>query len=135
MNKALLKSIGAITAGFVLVVIISVLTDLLLIKTGLMKQPFDLNAAWFIIFVIFYRCLFAASGAYITAKLAPGKPMLHAMMGGAIGFVLSIIGAVAMWDQPPHWYAISLIITALPSAWLGGWLFLQRSKTRQGSVQ
>jgi hypothetical protein len=132
MNKAILKSMGAILAGFVLVVIISILTDLTLVKTGLMKQPFDLNSSWFVIFVIFYRSLYGTIGSFLTAHLAPNRPMEHSMVGGFIGFGISIVGAIAMWDTPPHWYAISLIVTALPSAWLGGKLFVSKTKIDDG---
>lgn len=128
MNKNILKSIGAILAGFVLVVIISILTDIILMQTGLMKLPLDLNPVWFIILVVFYRSLYATIGSYLTAKLSPDNPMRHAMIGGIIGFAVAIIGAIAEWDKPPHWYPISLIITALPSAWLGGQLFINKSK-------
>jgi len=120
MNKNILKSIWAILAGFLFVVVLSVATDMLLEKTGLMKMPFDYNAGWFIVLVIGYRSLYGITGSYITASLAPSRPMRHAMIGGFIGFVLSIIGAIIMWDKPPHWYAISLIVLALLSAWLGG---------------
>lgn len=129
MNKSILKSIGAILAGFFLVVILSIITDLVLEKTNLMKRPFDQNPAWFIIVVIGYRSLFGVIGSYLTARLAPGQPMRHAMIGGAIGFVISTIGAVVMWDTPPHWYAIALIITALPCAWLGGKIYLNKPRT------
>jgi len=130
MKRTFLKSIGAILAGFLLVGIISTLTDLVLVKTGIMKQPFDLNSFWFIIFVIFYRSLFTTFGSLLTARLAPNKPMRHSMIGGTIGFVFSILGAIAMWDKPPHWYAISLIIIALPCAWLGGQIFLNKFSTK-----
>jgi len=93
-----------------------------------MKQPFNLNFSYFIIFVIFYRSMYGTIGSFLTARLAPNRPMRHSMIGGLIGFVISIIGAIAMWDTPPHWYAISLIITALPCAWLGGKLFLSKTK-------
>ncbi|QEC66800.1 hypothetical protein FRZ67_05595 [Panacibacter ginsenosidivorans] len=66
------------------------------------------------------QCLWNSGPIYITAVLAPAKPMRHAMIGGFIGFVLSIVGAIVILDKAPHWYAISLIILALPSAWLGG---------------
>ena len=128
MNKNTLKSIGAILSGFLLMVITSIMTDLTFVKTGLMKQPFELNSSWFIIFVIFYRSLYATIGSFLTTRLAPNRPMLHSMIGGSIGFALSIIGAIAMWETPPHWYSISLIITALPCAWLGGQLFLTKAK-------
>ena len=130
MNRTAFKSIWAVLAGFIFVVIISITTDLILVKTEIMKQPFDLNSSWLIIFVIFYRSLFATIGSFLTAKLAPEKPMRHSMIGGAIGFIISIIGAIAMWDKPPHWYAISLIITTIPCAWLGGQLFLNKRKAK-----
>jgi uncharacterized BrkB/YihY/UPF0761 family membrane protein len=120
MNKTTLKSIWAILAGFIFVVAISIITDLILEKTGIMKQPFDENSWIFIVFVILYRNVYGVIGSYITAKLAPNLPMRHAMIGGFIGLVLATIGAIVMWHIPPHWYAISLIILALPSAWLGG---------------
>jgi hypothetical protein len=130
MNRTILKSTGAVLAGFVFVVILSILADLVLVKTGLMKQPFDLNSFWFIIFVILYRCLFATLGSYLTAYLAPDRPMRHSMIGGAIGLAMGIIGAIAMWNQPPHWYPITLIITALPCAWLGGQIFINKIRTK-----
>ncbi|MES2796116.1 MAG: hypothetical protein V4683_09130 [Bacteroidota bacterium] len=128
MNKNILKSIGAVLAGFVLVVILSIATDLILVNTGIMQQPFHLNSSMFIVFVVLYRCSYSIIGTYLTARLAPNKPILHAMIGGVIGLILSIVGAITMWDQPPHWYAIALIITALPCAWLGGKIFITSKK-------
>src|SRR4051794_26420506 len=92
MKKNLLKSTLAIIAGFIFVVIASILTDMVLIKTGLMKQPFYLNTTSFILFVIFYRCLYGTTGSYLTAKLSPNKPMKHVLIGGVIGFIISILG-------------------------------------------
>ena len=43
-----------------------------------------------------------------------------ALILGGIGVALSTMGAVAMWNEPPRWYPISLIVFALPCAWLGG---------------
>ncbi|NOU20026.1 MAG: hypothetical protein HOO91_20905 [Bacteroidales bacterium] len=130
MNKTILKSIGAVLAGFIFVAVISIATDVVLTKTGIMKQPFDLNGPWFIISVIFYRSIYTTVGSLLTARLAPNKPMRHSMIGGAIGFVISIIGAIGMWDKPPHWYGIALIIIALPCAWLGGQLFVTKFSTK-----
>lgn len=127
MNRIILKSIGAIVAGFLLVVILSMLTDFVLEKKSLMQQPFNQNPSWFIVLVIFYRSLFATMGAYLTAKLAPSRPMRLAMIGGAIGFIISIAGAIVMWDNPPHWYGISVAATALPCAWLGARIYLTKT--------
>jgi hypothetical protein len=69
-----------------------------------------------------YRTVSGVVGSYITAWLAPGRPMGHALMGGLIGVVLSTLGAVVTWnrDLGPHWYPLALIATAMPTAWLGG---------------
>jgi uncharacterized BrkB/YihY/UPF0761 family membrane protein len=125
-EKNILKSIWAVVAGFLTTVILSILTDQILEKTGLMKIPFDSNSNGFIGFVILYRTIFGLLGSYITAALAPNKPMRHVMIGAFIGLLLAILGTIAQWDVPPHWYPITLIILALPTAWLGGKL-----RTRQ----
>jgi uncharacterized membrane protein YccC len=59
----------------------------------------------------------------VTAKLAPHGPMLHSMIGGVLGFVVGVGGAVVTWNREaefgPHWYPVALILIALPCAWLG----------------
>ena len=71
-----------------------------------------------------YRTVYGIAGSYVTARLAPDRPMQHALAGGAIGLVLSIVGAVATWNAGPafgpHWYPVALIVSALPCAWAGG---------------
>ena len=89
MNKQILKVIWAVVAGFLFVVIISIATDMILSKTGLMKQPFYENASGLILCVTMYRFIYQVVGSYLTARLAPDKPMRHAMIGGFIGLALS----------------------------------------------
>jgi hypothetical protein len=71
-----------------------------------------------------YRCIYAVIGSYTTARLAPDRPMQHALAGGVVGLVLSIVGAVMAWNKVatlgPHWYPLALVVTALPCAWVGG---------------
>ena len=60
--------------------------------------------------------------------------MGHALLGGAIGMALGTAGATATWNKGlgPHWYPLALIVTALPSAWVGGKLRelqMRKSKT------
>jgi hypothetical protein len=56
--------------------------------------------------------------------------MMHAMIGGFLGFLLSVVGAVATWNRSaefgPHWYPVTLVVLALPCAWLGGKLYERR---------
>src|ERR1041385_7095126 len=68
------------------------------------------------------RIVFAIFGSYIVARLAPNRPMWHALVSGGIGVGVSISGAIATWNSNlgPHWYSIALVVTALPCAWIGG---------------
>lgn len=127
MKKETLKSIGAIVAGFAILVILSIVTDSILEKTGIMKtEPFNENPVWLISIIILYRTIFNTFGCYLTARLAPNKPVRHAIILGVIGVVLTIVGLIAMWDIPPRWYPISLIVLTLPAAWLGGKMAIKK---------
>jgi hypothetical protein len=115
------RSIGAVAAGFATAFVLSVITDVILEQTGIMKmEPFSDNAAWLIMVIIASRTVYNGVGCYITARLAPARPLRHAMTLGWIGLVFSIAGTIAMWDTPPHWYPVTLIILTLPVAWVGG---------------
>ena len=127
MKKETLKSIGAVVAGFFALVILSVIADSILEKAGIMKtDPFVENPVWLIVIIILYRTIFNTFGCYLTARLAPNKPMTHAIILGVIGVVLTVVGLVVAWDIPPRWYPISLIILTLPAAWFGGKMAIKK---------
>jgi hypothetical protein len=67
------------------------------------------------------------AGAAVGIALSLGTD-LHAMIGGLLGLIVSTLGAVASWNRGPafgpHWYPVALIITALPTAWIGAKLRL-----------
>ena len=39
-----------------------------------------------------YRLVISIAGAYLTAKLAPQRPMKHALILGGVGVVLGLVG-------------------------------------------
>lgn len=129
MNKQILKSIGAIVAGFALGATLSIGTDFLFDKLRIMSmENFKDNSISIILLVIIYRFIFNMAGCFLTAKLAPKNPMKHCIVIGIIGTVLSILGSFTMWDKAIPFYNIAIILISLPSAWLGGKLFLLNNK-------
>jgi len=79
-----------------------------------------------LVLALSYRVVIQVFGCYLTARLAPQAPMRHAIILGIVGFVLSTAGAVATisaGNMGPAWYPIALVISSLPCAWLGGWLY------------
>lgn len=120
------RSIWAVLAGFLVVVGLSIATDTALHKAGIYPELGKRMSDRLFVLATAYRTLFGVLGSYVTARLAPGKPMKHAMIGAAIGTVIAMVGALVTWnkDLGPHWYPIALILTAFPTAWMGAKLRL-----------
>jgi hypothetical protein len=118
------RSFLALFAGFVLVVALSILTDVILHAAGVYPPLGQPAPDGLLALATIYRTVFGVAGSYLTARLAPFAPMGHALTGGVVGLVLSMIGAVATWGHPEkfgaHWYPVALVILALPTAWVGG---------------
>jgi hypothetical protein len=116
------RSIGALFAGFVAVVVLSLGTDMALHAAGIFPALGQRMSDALFVLATAYRTVYGVVGSYVTARLAPNRPMGHALVGGLIGVALSTLGAVVTWNRAlgPHWYPLALIATAMPTAWLGG---------------
>jgi len=79
-----------------------------------------------------YRIAIGIGGAWLTARIAPARPMKHAMILGYVGVVLGLAGVVATWnlDLGPRWYPILLVVLAVPQSWIGGKIYETRSGAR-----
>ena len=132
-----LRSLGAILTGIVVIFVTSTATDLVLHQTGVFPPPGQAMAAGLWLLATVYRCVFAVFGCWLAARMAPDRPMWHAMLLGIVGFVLSTLGTVMTWSMGegfgPKWYPISLIVTSVPCAWLGGKLASKRALPSAGS--
>jgi hypothetical protein len=114
-----LRSIGAVAAGLLAIVVLSTAVDGVLHATGIYppfpeRMPDELFAL-----ATAYRIVFGIAGSWLTARLAPRKPLEHALALGAVGTVLSVAGAVAMWAYGPAWYSLAIIAISFPCAWMG----------------
>jgi hypothetical protein len=122
------RSIVAVLAGFIAVVVLSIGTDVLLHAVGVyppMDQPKMFTTPLLLIATV-YRLAYAILGGYLTARLAPNRPVGHALALGVVGLVVSVAGAIVMWGVSPAWYPLALVVTAVPSSWLGGVLSQRR---------
>lgn len=134
--KNILRSIGAVLAGFIIIVITHTGTDAILENTGVLPKGNLFVSPGLILLVIGYRAVFSLIGCYITAWLAPHSPMKHALALGGVGMLLSTAGAIATANMNlgPAWYAWTLVAISLPIAWLGGKLYELRSHRSQQRV-
>ena len=130
------RSIGAVVAGIVAGVILSLGTDIVLHAIGVFPpwgQPVGDKP---LLLATAYRTVYSIVACYIAARLAPERPMTHALAGGVVGLVVSIVGTAVTWNKGPafgpHWYPLALIVLAMPCAWAGGKLRETQLQERAG---
>lgn len=118
------RSVGAVIAGIVIGIVLSLVTDYVMQKLGYLPPLGRPASSGALAVATVYRTAYGVISAYVCARLAPGRPVMHAMVLGFLGFVVSVIGLVATWQHAdiygPHWYPVLLVILALPTAWGGG---------------
>jgi multisubunit Na+/H+ antiporter MnhB subunit len=123
-SNTTLRSIGAVVAGMLVGIVLSIATDALIHAIGYFPPIGQPLSSGPLIPATIYRAIYGVIGAYVTARLAPNRPMLHAMVLGILGLIVCIAGAIFTWNRGPafgpHWYPLALVVLALPTAWLGG---------------
>ena len=127
-----LRSAGAVLAGLATNAVLASATDMLLVATAVFPSLRDFgNPASFsdsmLALALAYRTLYGVLGCYITARLAPVRPMAHAVALGCVGIVIGVVGAAATWDTWTHWYSLAIIAVTLPSSWLGARIRLAKT--------
>lgn len=123
-SRRLGRSIVAVLAGMAVAIVLTLVTDLVLRKLHVFPPLGERVPDRLLALATGYRFVYGVVASYLTAYLAPYRPIAHAMIGGALGFVASLAGAIATWNggpaYGPHWYPLALVILALPQAWIGG---------------
>ena len=119
-----MKSAGSLLAGLFTIFILSTAVDVVLHATGVFPPWGQPMSDRLFLLATGYRIAISILGCYLAARLAPRRPMGHALTLGVIGVVLTTAATIATWNKGPafgpHWYPVALIILALPCAWLGG---------------
>jgi hypothetical protein len=116
------KSVGVILLGFIVNALLSVLTDFLLESIGLLPHPSKgLFETWAILLVLFYRGVYAIFAGFIIARLIYARPVLHAMILGLIGTVITLIAvsSPSFAERSPLWFGYALAAMTIPALWLG----------------
>lgn len=131
MNRG--KSVLAVVAGVLFIIITHTATDAVLEQVGVLPKGNLFVGTGLILVVLGYRAVFSLIGCYLTARLAPHNPVKHALILGSIGLVFGSVGAIVGADLGPGWYAWTLAAISLPIAWLGGTLHVAHSQNAQSN--
>jgi hypothetical protein len=120
--RNIFKSIGVILLGFMVNALLSVITDFLLESTGILPHPSKgLFETWAIILVLFYRGVYGILTGFIVARLIYDKPVVHVMILGVIGTLITLIAMSdpMVAEKAPLWFGYTLAAIPIPMVWLG----------------
>ena len=131
-SRRLWRSVLAIIAGALVGALFSVATDFALHASGIAPALSQRFSDPLLLLATVYRTLYGILGSYLCARLAPILPMRHSIILGWLGLAASLAGAIATWNAgpafAPHWYPITLVLLALPTAWLGARIFIAQQR-------
>src|ERR1051325_1649735 len=114
------RSVGSVFGGLAAVFLITTVTDVILHAIGLFPPWTQRMADALFLVALAYRVVYGIVGGYLTARLAPQRPVTHALALGIAGLALSVAGAIVNVTHPemgPLWYPLVLILVAIPTAW------------------
>jgi hypothetical protein len=132
MKRETKRSIWAVVAGVLTIIVVTTLVDLVLHVVQVYPPMNEPLTDGFALLASSYRLVIGVAGAWLTARLAPDRPLHHAMVLGYVGIALGAIGLVATWNLGlgPRWYPISLVVLAVPQCWAGGKIFERQLRAR-----
>jgi hypothetical protein len=117
------RSILAIVVGFVLTGALNVGTNTLLSRVApeMVPPPGTPNTSTAaLIGICAYVALYGILGCYVTARLAPSRPLLHALILGGLALAMSIPMTMAVWNDTPPWFNVYNLLAVMPYAYIGG---------------
>lgn len=126
----MLRSLGAIAAGFVFIAVLSMAAGGLV--QALAPEAFDAAGRTESLPVLIlsqaYVAAFAITGCWLAARLAGRAPMRHALILGALGLAFNLAMIPTTRMLLPGWYLALSIFLVMPYAWIGG-------RIREGQMQ
>jgi hypothetical protein len=95
--KPWLASAGAVAAGFIVTALTSTGADAVMHTAGIFPSAPHLMSDRLFALAAAYRAPLTVAGGYVTARLAPDRPMRHAGILAGIGLVAGLAGVAAYY--------------------------------------
>ena len=135
----MLRSVGAVLAGFLLATIIVLLSTMIAVALmlppagpGMMPEP----TGSYLAVNLICGLLAASAGGWLAARLARHAPLGHAMAVGTVMLVLGLAAAAMESDgttgRQPGWYLYAVALIGWVGASLGGVLRSRQVETVNG---
>jgi hypothetical protein len=131
------RSIGAVLAGLISIVILSGVISAILTQTDVFpKGKLPLHGSLSVVMsILVYQVIIYAVGCFATVKLAPQDPMQHVLVLGGLGTILNLASGLGLATKNGvvfFWFYLSLAVLSLLTAWVSGKLYgMKKPKAEQ----
>ena len=129
-----MRSILPIAAGFLFIAVLTLGTDVL-VRVAF-PDAFDESGHTeklpLLIFSLVDLGIYTIVGCYLAARLAPSRPMWHALVVGVLGLIFLVADTIELWPKAPTWFNVLSLAPMMLYAWIGGKL-AERARTTGGT--
>lgn len=125
----MVRSIGAVLAGYASIGVLVVLTDLAVaaVRPG---EYLSLSAqtppVYYFVVSLFTAPLYSVFGGWLCGRISKARLWNHILALAIFGEVMGVVSTVMFWGKQPLWYALALLLLYPPAVYLGGYLAKRR---------
>lgn len=125
MAMTILRRIGSVLLGFIVILLLVGVTDGILEKLA-PAQFVNADGSYafpslpFVVVIVVYSFVYAGVGGYLTAWIAPQSPLAHALALGALLVLVSLAFALVNPHQQPLWYMLTCTLFIVLGCAVGG---------------
>lgn len=120
----MIRSILAVALGFIAIVALALLTDVILMSVT--PDSFTHSGATrnvpLLVLALVYTSMFMVVGGYVTALVAKGAEIKHAIALGVCQLLMSAVASVQYSETAPVWWHVAALTLIIPSVLLGGYI-------------
>ncbi len=124
----MLRTVGAVLAGYIAIGVLVVLTDLIFAAAIPGFRAMATPPPNYFVIVTCTDTLYSIAGGYLCAVIA-GAAIRGATLGLMIfGEIMGAASTILQWHTQPHWAAVALLVLFPIAVWIGSRLRLGGSE-------
>jgi len=124
----MLRSTGAVLAGYIAIGILVVATDQLVgaINPGEYLSGQTPPTYYFVV-SLFTAPIYSILGGYFCAWIAKVRRWKHVIALVLFGEAMGVVSMIVAWGKQPFWYGLALLVLYPPAVLLGGYLRIRKA--------
>ncbi|MGD1070413.1 MAG: hypothetical protein ABSB15_09755 [Bryobacteraceae bacterium] len=115
----ILRTIASVILGYVAIGVLVFGTDQIFAAVVPGFKSLAILPLYYYAISLITDSVYSLFGGWLCARLAPARPMLHAITLIVCGEVIGIGTQVMLWNTVPHWFGLSLVVLFAPAVWIG----------------